>query len=773
MPRASYDRVWKPDLLHTLDIGMLQHVMDWLVTMVEELKPLNHVFDTLWVELSPHPRLTRKPNKGWREIIQRQGTEYRVAARLVLAVLEASVESFRTDKYIGPKSRSRSLEQEALDDERALELDDQLQEALTAISALVDFHTLSYYSFHTVRDDLPCFNASDTTFDAASTLNQMHLALLEFFEHVEVFRGYKVTAAVKRLVRKEQKLRRPRSNSSSKTSAAERRKAVAEKNRRNREIRAEVVADASSFSFIKMHLMTHFCGATMEFGALKAWSASENERNLQDHKKGYSHSSKKEYQGQVFRYVHHLEMMRVRHRQLLDLLEKNLSLTGEVRADIENSIGYFTSKLDMQRWADRNRAVLKPKETAIKAKKQQALISKQRKEEKERQAHLQAANAALGISSSTPPNDATLDTSSVPSKDGSPSPTDEQDERDVAAHIYRHPLAPQESRSRPLSEKLSMRFKGVIHPKPGEPELNSVDLIERYLKVTDLGGALADMFSRDRDLLRQLHRDDLVERDTIATLNAFPRPSLVLPRLIFNEPDTVDDHYVVHCTPMRNFSGKPPRHDFIAYKDGSRTVMADETVARLEVMFVLEIPTTSPEGQEEIVRREYAAVRPTTFMDRSTNQVWRRTFKVVNLPKRLSTSTCSPDEGCGLSRSVLIAGKLTRNSTALKVRASCTIPLPIDHINASYMSFSLNVPILHTSTFMYLPSYVCMERVAQSIMHIQGAAGEVRQARVGKSRLLSLMDDSGGGATAATAESLAREVCLVMLGRVGYTEKLS
>lgn len=635
MPRASYDRVWKPDLLHTLDIGMIQHVMDWLVTMVEELKPLNHVFDTLWVELSPHPRLTRKPNKGWREIIQRQGTEYRVAVRLVLAVMEAAVESFRTDKYIAPRSRPRSHEQEALDDERAFELDNELQEALTAISALVDFHTLSYYSFHTVKDELPCFNPSDTTFDAESTLNQMNLALLEFFEHVEVFRGYKVTAAVNRLVRKEQKLRGRRSNPSKKTTAAERRKAIAEKNQRNREIRAEVLADSSSFSFIKMHLMTHFCGATMEFGALKAWSASENERNLQDHKKGYSHSSKKAYQGQVFRYVHHLEMMRVRHRQLVDLLEKNPSLTGEVRADIEDSIGFFTSKLDMQRWADRNRAALKPKETAMKAKKQEALLSKQRREEKERQALLQAQKAALGVSSSAPLNDNALDSSSVASKESSTPPDSlRQDERDIAARIYHHPKAPQQSPT-PLAEKLSKRFKGVIKPNPGEPELVSVDLIEQYLKVTDLGGALVEMFIRDRDMLRELGRDDLVDRETIATLNAFPRPSLVLPRPNFNEPDKVDDHYVVHCTPMRSFAGNGPRHDFVAYKDGSRTVMADERVARLEVMFVLEIPTTNSEGQQETVRRQYAAVRPTTFMERSTNQVWRRTFKVCWAPQRL------------------------------------------------------------------------------------------------------------------------------------------
>ncbi|RPA70981.1 hypothetical protein BJ508DRAFT_336541 [Ascobolus immersus RN42] len=624
LSRVSYDRVWRPDLLHTLDLGMMDHLMDWIVTMLEDNRPLCYIFDTLWIASSDHPSLTRKPNKGWRLIIQRQGSEYRTAARLVLSVLEATIDSFSAQRYQPPTARNRTLDEEAIDDEAADELVGELQEVLAALSAFLDFYFMAHYNMHTVDDDTPRVDVTNTAMDPNSTLRQMHLALIEFWEHIEVFKKYKASAATKRLARKEEKLRRCSSKKSTgKMNAAAKRKAIADMNRRREEVREEVIQANESLSFIKLHLLTHFTRGVMDFGALKESDSEHNEKDIKRFKLGFHHSNKKEFHGQVFRFVNHDESMRLLTAALVDFLEHAGNISPEIRADIERNVGFFPSKAARNEWASQNREVMRPKDAAARKRNKRVRREKRRKAIEERRNFSRVDDVSSGLESERSDVD-----------DKSP----EVDERDLDAGIYAPPGTQKGDDSQSDSqseriiftsnirpEKLCPRFKGVIYANKSELEIVTVGLIEKYLHVSKLTDAVMDMLCHDERKLAWLEREDLRRADVVRDLTAIPRPSLVLPRLAYNEFNRLVDNYTVRCsTTSRCWNGRQ-RRDWVAYRDGDQTIMADEKVARLEVMFTLEIARGN---SDEVLVGHYAAVRPTVFMPRSRSQVHRRVFKV-------------------------------------------------------------------------------------------------------------------------------------------------
>ncbi|RPA72805.1 hypothetical protein BJ508DRAFT_334671 [Ascobolus immersus RN42] len=628
LDRVSYDRLWRPDLLHTLDLGMIAHVMDWTVSMLEDNRPLCYIFDTLWLSVSHHPSLKRKPNKGWRMIIQRQGSEYRTAALLLLAVLEASVESFSSQRYRSPTSRRRTVNEEAFDDEDAERLDDELQEVMTALAALLDFYTLANYDLHTVDDDSPGFDVTDTAMDRTGTLRQMHLALIEFWQHIEVFKKYKASAAVKKAARAEEKLRRRnQKGSKGKQNATARRNATADQNRRREEVEQEVIDANESLSFIKLHLLTHFAKGVVDFGALKESSSGINEMQIPRYKRGFHHSSKKDYQGQVFRFVNHDESMRLLTLALVDFLEHAGNISPEVRSDIERNLGFFSSKADKKEWARQNREVMRPKDAASKKRNKKARREKRRKAIEEKR------------SFSSKVGDISSGTESEASDDGDNEK--EPDERDLNAGIYALPGTHNEDigssqgnilASNTPTEKLCPRFKGVIHPGKNEQEIVTVGLIEKCLHVSYLTDAIMEMFGNDEEEFARLNRPDLSRRDVVKELTAIPRPTLILPRVSFNLLDGVDDKYIIRCSTASRVWNGSVRRDWVAYKDGDRTIMADEKVGRLEVMFTLEV---AKGDSEEVLVGHYAALRPTTFLPRSIQQVHRRTFKVAWAEERL------------------------------------------------------------------------------------------------------------------------------------------
>ncbi|RPA70688.1 hypothetical protein BJ508DRAFT_316306, partial [Ascobolus immersus RN42] len=189
---ATPEDLWRPDLLHTLDLGLIKYAMDWVISFCEQRKPLAEVFDALWVAVTDHPSMKRKFRKQWRSYKQKQGAEYRAAARLVAAVFEATVESVDTNA--------------CSQDERQ-----KANQALNAITALTDFHLMAQYPTHTYLEEKPVNPRWKDTpacqrANRRSSLYFMQMAYMNFFDNKEAFTECRITPAMRKKA-KEQALK--------------------------------------------------------------------------------------------------------------------------------------------------------------------------------------------------------------------------------------------------------------------------------------------------------------------------------------------------------------------------------------------------------------------------------------------------------------------------------------------------------------------------------------------------------------------------------------
>ncbi|RPA86038.1 hypothetical protein BJ508DRAFT_322184 [Ascobolus immersus RN42] len=103
-PHMSPLSLWKPDLLHTIDLGLTKHCLELLFNMLDEVsskkktdpKRLTELFDITWTAISPHP-VINVSKKKYRSVKQWSGKEYRNAAAIMLAVLETIMTVYPPD----------------------------------------------------------------------------------------------------------------------------------------------------------------------------------------------------------------------------------------------------------------------------------------------------------------------------------------------------------------------------------------------------------------------------------------------------------------------------------------------------------------------------------------------------------------------------------------------------------------------------------------------------------------------------------------------------
>src|SRR5437588_12640611 len=85
MLHVSAPNLHKPDLLHTVYLGLFEHMMDWVQAFLKKHARLQ-AFDKAWKALPPY-REFFIPNKAYREVTQWQGKEMRNLGRCLLGVL--------------------------------------------------------------------------------------------------------------------------------------------------------------------------------------------------------------------------------------------------------------------------------------------------------------------------------------------------------------------------------------------------------------------------------------------------------------------------------------------------------------------------------------------------------------------------------------------------------------------------------------------------------------------------------------------------------------
>jgi len=138
------------DILHTMLLRNLEHLMDWIVGFLEYHNRLP-AFDDVWSSLPRYPSI-HVPHKSYRLLSQLSGKEMQSILMVILKVFTAALRL-----KIGIQRPTAGQEQE-------------FKKAITCVRYLTDFALLSQYRSHTdstiryMRQYLQQFHASKNVF---------------------------------------------------------------------------------------------------------------------------------------------------------------------------------------------------------------------------------------------------------------------------------------------------------------------------------------------------------------------------------------------------------------------------------------------------------------------------------------------------------------------------------------------------------------------------------------------------------------------------------
>jgi len=238
----------KPDLLHTMQIGVLDHLQNWIFHFMKTNEWLDK-YNTIWLSVPAYHDLTPK-TKSYEEVSQWNGKEMKEMSRYLLGVVIQSL-------------GGGSLAQHPI-----------FNRAIECTRALLEFYIYARYKSH---DD--------------TTLSYMEDALCRFHTFKDVFllgrAGKKAKAKANALRTELVKNRKvdEETNAQTGTLSKERREMNAWRDYISHEIDVSKELDAD-FNFPKIHLISHWVERIRRYGAFQQYSAEKHEpahkMNLKD-----------------------------------------------------------------------------------------------------------------------------------------------------------------------------------------------------------------------------------------------------------------------------------------------------------------------------------------------------------------------------------------------------------------------------------------------------------------------------------------------------------
>jgi len=250
----------RSDILHTMILGNLQHLMEWIKGFLEFHNRLP-AFDNIWSSLPPYPG-NYMPHKSYRLFCQLSGKEMRSILMVILSVLTAALRR-KTDTQRPTTSQEW-----------------EFKRAITCVRYLTDFALLSWYRSHT-----------------DSTIGYMQEYLQEFHCTKDVFLRYRATKATKGradLVSKEltewNKSRNVEPDAKGRR-AAQRARAAEEDRDERAYLVNQVLVENSHFNFPKIHLIMHWADQISLYASLPQYSTEVCETSYKALKDAYRWSN--------------------------------------------------------------------------------------------------------------------------------------------------------------------------------------------------------------------------------------------------------------------------------------------------------------------------------------------------------------------------------------------------------------------------------------------------------------------------------------------------
>ena len=237
IPNLYPHELVKPDIIHTLLLGMLEHLMKWVMEFLSYVGRTT-TFDYMWSRLPPYPGFTR-PNKAYRSVSQWQGKEMRNLLRVILAVFTAALD--RTSDVV-PMATQHKM---------------HIPKAILCVPYLLDFIALAQYRVHTL-----------------GSIKSIRDYLSDFHKDKDVFLCFRTTKAAKNAAREASKDMRSeqRLAASDVTGQSKRRKLEKEFRVETVEVVNNLLSGCAHFNFPKMHLISHFADQISKYGTLPQYS---------------------------------------------------------------------------------------------------------------------------------------------------------------------------------------------------------------------------------------------------------------------------------------------------------------------------------------------------------------------------------------------------------------------------------------------------------------------------------------------------------------------
>jgi len=229
----------KPDLLHTMQLGMLKHLLGWLLVFLKQHKRFE-VFNNIWLSVPTYLDMVQ-PRRMYEEVSSWQGKEIiKTMSRFLVTILRCAL-------------RTPSASQ-----------CDVFNQAIECSRALVEFYFYFQYDLHDEQ-----------------ILGLMSTALQNFHHFKDVFRQFRNSKRVTqegKAHRKKLITERDNELKSMKFKTA----ACHERQRKswNEFINTDMVehhADGGDFNLTKIHQMLHFHEQIQRYGSLKQWSMETGE----------------------------------------------------------------------------------------------------------------------------------------------------------------------------------------------------------------------------------------------------------------------------------------------------------------------------------------------------------------------------------------------------------------------------------------------------------------------------------------------------------------
>lgn len=598
-PHATPASLWKPDLLHTMDLGMVKHACEWMFNMLDEhAKGLPDLYDVTWMSISPHPSIN-VPKKKYRAVKQWSGKEYRNASSIMLAVLEATLEPFpATDKQ-----------------------QDVFDKSLDCLSGLLDFYLMCQYNSHTFPAEQEFSNAyralwtglDDAPPNPLDTVSYLQHYLAVFHNNKSTFLKYRASKTVKKdaatfaagsvppLTPEEIEAFKTKKELAAKNSElAERRK----------EVKLEYQLDRSTYNMPKVHGPSHFGETIPQFGALKQHSTTIVELNHKPLNVSYDHTNKVDAMDQTLRYAGHKDAMTVKVANCISYLENppapaqpvqpaaaEQGLMQDVERTISDSIsfwlGIFGSKKARLAAHAANRNRMKPAAATRTAREKLERAEKLRI----RALVQQEMREALGFG--------------APLHEDEDSEDDDEESDDEDIPLDRDTVPGRLLKGRMISVKI----------RSAEQALMNLGDIQEHLNVKGLVDAFRRLMIKEQ-VIKQNSPIGFTQH-----YDAAPFMALRIRRPCFQSTSSELENHIIRCTAGENFRNRHPRADFVVYqppggghndKPLDNPILGARSVAQVLCFFRAAFPSKDGTGRLEYGR--FAAIRPMDQLEMTPSQ---------------------------------------------------------------------------------------------------------------------------------------------------------